>query len=86
MCCGITCLFYMQKERKGGNMKRWLADTGIKVVRTMAQTAVGVLTGSVVVAEVDWAMLASATAIAGLTCLLMNIGTIKTITESEGVK
>lgn len=68
-------------------MKRWLADTGIKVVRTMAQTAVGVLTGSVVFTEVDWLMLASATGVAGLTCLLMNIGSIKTITETEsGVK
>lgn len=68
-------------------MKRWLADTAIKVVRTMAQTAVGVLTGSVVFTEVDWLMLASATGVAGLTCLLMNVGSIKTITESEsGVK
>lgn len=75
----------MQKRKgKGDNMKRWLADTAIKVVRTMAQTAVGVLTGSVVFTEVDWLMLASATGVAGLTCLLMNVGSIKTITESEG--
>jgi hypothetical protein len=52
----------------------------------MAQTAVGVLTGSVVFTEVDWLMLASATGVAGLTCFLMNLSTIKTITESEGVK
>jgi hypothetical protein len=68
------------------NLKRWFVDTSIKCVRTMAQTAVGVLTGSVVFTEVDWLMLASATGVAGLTCLLMNLSTIKTITESEGVK
>jgi hypothetical protein len=52
----------------------------------MAQTAVGVISGSAVFAEVDWLMVLSATGIAGITCLLMNIGNIKTITESEGVK
>jgi fatty acid desaturase len=78
--------FFICKERKGDSMKRWLADTAIKVVRTMAQTAVGVISGSAVFTEVDWLMVASATGIAGVTCLLMNIGNIKTITESEGVK
>lgn len=64
-------------------MKRWLADTGIKVIRTMAQTAVGVISGSAVFTEVDWLMVASATGIAGLTCFLMSVGNVKTITEAE---
>lgn len=49
----------------------------------MAQTAVGVISGSAVFTEVDWLMVASATGIAGITCLLMNVSNIQTITESE---
>ena len=76
--------FLYAKKGRVNHMKRWLADTAIKVVRTMAQTAVGVISGSAVFTEVDWLMVASATGIAGITCLLMNVGSIKTITESEG--
>ena len=65
-------------------MKRWFLDTGIKVIRTMAQTAVGVISGASIFSEVDWLMVLSASGIAGVTCLLMSVGTMKTITEAEG--
>lgn len=65
-------------------MKKWWKEAGIKAIRTMAQTAVGVISGASVFSEVDWLMVLSATGIAGITCLLMSIGSIpSTATESE---
>ena len=62
-------------------MKKWWKEAGIKAIRTMAQTAVGVISGASVFSEVDWLMVLSATGIAGVTCLLMSIGSIPS--ESE---
>ncbi len=64
-------------------MKQWWIDTGIKVVRTMAQTAVGAISGASIFSEVDWLMVLSATGIAGVTCFLMSVGNVKTTKELE---
>lgn len=74
---------FVCKEKEGDFMKRWWQDTGIKVVRTMAQTAVGVISGAAIFSEVDWLMVLSASGIAGVTCFLMSVGNMKTVTELE---
>lgn len=56
------------------NWKQWLKTAGIRAVRTMAQTAAGLLTASAALAEIDWLVVLSATALAGLACVLMSIG------------
>lgn len=57
-------------------MKKWWKEAGIKAIRTMAQTAVGAISGATLFSEVDWLMVLSASAIAGITCLLMSVGSI----------
>lgn len=59
-------------------MKAWIKNTAIKVLKTMAETAAGYLAGAALLSEVDWVLLASATAISGILTILLNIQNIKT--------
>lgn len=52
----------------------WLKSTGIKVVKTMAETAIAVIgTNAVGITEVDWLGVLSACALSGVVTILFNI-------------
>ena len=52
----------------------WLKAAGIRAVKTMAQTAVGMLSGDMLgVMEADWIAVASVSAMAGIVSLLTSI-------------
>lgn len=55
------------------NWKQWLFDTLIRTVKTMAESALGILIMSKVVYDVDWIYLLGAVGISGLTCFLINV-------------
>lgn len=58
-------------------MKLWLEKTAVKTLKTMAQTAISVISTSAVMSDVDWKICASATVLSGILCVLMNISNIK---------
>jgi len=47
----------------------------IRTLRTMVQTAAGLLGTTGVFGELDWRMLLSTTILAGICCILMNLET-----------
>lgn len=47
----------------------------IRAVRTVAQTAVAIIGTAVVISEVDWLTVASASVLAGILSILMSIAT-----------
>ena len=47
------------------NFKNWLKAAGIRAVKTVAQTAVATIGTSAVLGDVNWIMVASASALAG---------------------
>lgn len=53
--------------------KKWLRAAAIRAVKTMAQTAVAMIGTSVVMSDVDWKMVASASVVAGILSLLTSI-------------
>ena len=54
--------------------KAWLRAALIRAVRTVSQTAVGMLSGSAVgVLEADWVAVASVSAMAGVVSLLTSL-------------
>ena len=53
--------------------KLWFKAAGRREIKTMAQTAVGLIGTSVVITDVSWQVLASATVLAGITSMLTSI-------------
>lgn len=67
------------------NWKTWLKAAAVRSAKTIAQTAVGMLTGNMVgIMEVDWLAVLSVSAMAGVVSLLTSIAGLPEVkTESE---
>ena len=61
--------------------KNWFKAAGIRAIKTVAQTAVAMIGTSVVISEVNWAMVASASALAGILSLLTSVAGLPEIKE-----
>ena len=55
------------------NWKIWLKAAAIRAIKTVAQTAVATIGTTAVMSEVDWIMVASASALAGVLSLLTSV-------------
>lgn len=55
--------------------KKWLRAAGIRAARTVAQSALATIGTAAVLGEVNWVMVASAAALAGVLSLLTSITT-----------
>lgn len=55
------------------NWRIWLKASGVRAIKTVAQTAVATIGTSALLAQVDWIMVASASALAGLLSLLTSV-------------
>lgn len=64
-------------------MKKWLKAAGIRAIKTMAQTAVAMISTSVIMSEVDWAMVLSASVLAGILSLLTSIAGLPELEKGE---
>lgn len=53
--------------------KKWLKAAAVRAVKTVAQTAVATIGASAVLSAVDWPMVVSASALAGLLSLLTSV-------------
>lgn len=65
------------------NWKNWLKAAGIRAVRTMAQTAAATIGTSAVLGDVNWLMVLSASALAGVLCMLTSIAGLPEVEEEE---
>ena len=55
------------------NWKTWFKAAGVRAVKTVAQTAVATIGTSAVLGDVNWMMVASASALAGVLSLLTSV-------------
>ena len=53
--------------------KQWLKAAGIRVLKTVAQTAIATIGTSYVVSDVNWVVVASASVLAGILSILTSI-------------
>lgn len=61
---------------------KWLAAASVRAVKTVAQTAVSMLTGEMVgIMDVDWVAVASVAALAGIVSLLMSVAGLPELKE-----
>lgn len=54
-------------------MLDWIKAAGIRAIKTVAQTAVATIGTSVALGDVNWALVASASALAGVLSLLTSV-------------
>ncbi len=64
-------------------MKVWLEAASIRAVKTMAQTCIAMIGTSVVLNEVDWLMVGSASLLAGLLSVLTSLAGLPEVKEDE---
>ena len=58
-------------------MKNYFEKLGVKVLKTMAQSAVGVIGASTLITQVDWRVVVSTALLSGLVCVLTNLSDLK---------
>ena len=66
------------------NFIKWLKATGIKTIKTMAETALAVIgTNTFGITDVDWLGVLSACALSGVVTILFNIKSLPEVKEGE---
>lgn len=63
------------------NTKKWIKAAAVRAVKTMAQTALSMLTVGQAVMEVNWINVFSVTVTAGIISILTSIGGIPEVAE-----
>lgn len=63
--------------------KKWLKAAGIRAVKTVAQTAVATIGTTAVMSEVNWVMVASASALAGILSLLTSVAGLPEVKDGD---
>lgn len=63
------------------NFKTWLKAAAVRAVKTLAQTAVATIGTTAVLSEVDWVLVASASALAAILSLLTSLAGLPEVKE-----
>ncbi len=61
--------------------KKWIKAAGIRAIKTVAQTAVATIGTAAALGNVDWIMVASASALAGILSILTSIAGLPEVKE-----
>jgi len=64
-------------------MSNWIKAAGIRAIKTMAQTAVATIGTSMVLSDVNWIMVLSASILAGGLSLLTSVAGLPELNEGE---
>ncbi len=60
---------------------QWLKAAGVRAIKTVAQTAIAMIGTGVVIADVNWQVVASASVLAGVLSLLTSVAGLPEIKE-----
>ena len=63
------------------NFKEWAKAAGIRAVKTVAQTAIATIGTTALFTEVNWAVVAAASALAGVLSLLTSVAGLPELEE-----
>lgn len=65
------------------NFKLWLKCASIRAIKTIAQTAVALVSVGTVMSDINWVQVASASLLAGILSILTSIAGIPEVEEKE---
>lgn len=66
--------------------KKWLKAAGIRALKTVAQTAIATIGTSAIISSVNWAIVGSASLLAGILSILTSIAGLPEVTEGVDKK
>lgn len=61
--------------------KKWIKAAGVRAVKTMAQTCIATIGTAAALGNVDWIMVASASALAGILSILTSVAGLPEVKE-----
>lgn len=65
------------------NWKSWIKCAGVRALKTVAQTAVATIGTTALIAEVNWVVVASASALAGIISLLTSLAGLPEVGDKD---
>ena len=65
------------------NFKLWLKCASIRAIKTIAQTAVALVSVGTVMSDINWIQVASASLLAGILSILTSVAGIPEVEEKE---
>ena len=65
--------------------KSWFRASGIRALKTIAQTAIATIGTAAVIGDVDWIAVASASVLAGILSMLTSIAGLPEVTEETEI-
>lgn len=63
--------------------KNWLKAAGVRAVKTVAQTAIAMIGTSAAMGDVNWAVVGSASLLAGILSMLTSVAGLPEVTSEE---
>ena len=63
--------------------KKWFKAAGIRAIKTMAQTALSLISVGAVISDINWAMVGSASLVAGIYSMLTSVAGLPEVKESD---
>lgn len=66
-------------------LAQWAAAAAVRALKTAAQSALGVIGASVALGEVDWALVASAAALAAIVSVLTSVAGVPEVDGGASV-
>ncbi len=64
--------------------KRWIRAAAVRAIKTVAQTAIATIGTSVVMNEVNWVMVGSASLLAGILSILTSVAGLPEVDNDAG--
>ena len=63
--------------------KEWIRAAAIRAIKTMAQTAIATIGTSAFISDIDWRLVASASAVAGILSVLTSIAGLPEVKQEQ---
>ena len=63
------------------DFKKWIKCAGVRALKTVAQTAVSLISVGTVMSDINWAMVGSASLVAGILSLLTSVAGLPEMEE-----